>query len=180
MRKIAHRYAEVLLHLAVERDVLVHIHEDIRYFDHICAANKHLVMALNSPIIARSKKLLILQNSFQNEIHALTFSFFTMVTQKHREALLPAMAQAFLRQHDQLHGIKTAQVATTLPLSDRLITHLQHIVQQIAPCQQVILAQTIDPSLIGGYVLQVDDKRLDRSLRKQLLTLQQNCVTEGY
>ena len=148
--------------------------------DQVCATNKYLVTTLKNPLIKHSKKLLVLQAIFQNEVHGLTLSFFAMVTQKHREALLPTMTQSFLDQYEQHRSIKKAQVTTTFPLSEQLTLQLQQIVQQISPCQQVILEKNIDPTLIGGYVLRVDDKRLDRSLRKQLLTLQKNCLTEGY
>ena len=90
------------------------------------------------------------------------------------------MAQVFLVQYNQHQGIQLAQVTTTFPLSDQLTLQLQEIVQKMVPCQQVILEHKIDPALIGGYVLQVEDKRLDQSLRKKLLTLKMNCVTEGY
>jgi len=180
MNSVASRYAKVLLQLAVEKNVTARIHTDMLCFDQVCAANRCLVTTLKSPVIKHDKKLAVLQAIFQNKVHDLTLSFLAMVTQKHREALLPTMAQAFLAQYNQHQGIKTAQVTTTFPLSDQLTLQLQKIVQQIAPCQQVILEQNIDPALIGGYVLQVEDKRLDQSLRKKLLTLKMNCVTEKY
>lgn len=179
MNSISSRYAKALLQLAVERNIIESIYTDMLYFDQVCAANQCLVTTLKSPVIKPDKKIAVLQAIF-HEVHDLTLSFLAMVTQKHREALLPAMAQAFLAQYNQHRGIKTAQVITTFPLSDQLILQLQQIVQQIVPCQHVILEQDIDPALIGGYILRVEDKRLDQSLRKKLLTLKMNCVTEGY
>ena len=131
-------------------------------------------------IIKQEKKLAVLQAIFQKEVHALTLRFFTTVTQRRREALLPAMAQAWLAQYDQHQGIKKAQVTTTFPLSDKLARQLQAMIQQMTPCQQVVLDQRIDPTLIGGYVLQVEDKRLDQSVRKKLRTLQKKYIVAGY
>ena len=180
MKKIASRYAKSLLQLAVEKGVLERVYKDMRCLARVYSDNRCLVSALKNPLIKHNKKLAVLQAIFQHTVHALTLRFFAMVTQKYREALLPTMTQAFLAQYDQYKGIKTAQVTTTFPLSDQLTLQLQQIVQKISPCQQVILEQSIDPTLIGGYVLRVEDKRLDQSLRKKLRTLQQNCVTEGY
>ncbi|MFM2428611.1 MAG: synthase subunit delta [Bacteroidota bacterium] len=180
MSSVVSKYAEALLQLAVEKNVIERVYADMLCFGQVCAANKCLVTTLESPVVKHDKKLAVLQAIFQNEVHDLTLSFLAMVTQKHREALLPAMSQAFLAQYNQHQGIKIAQVTTTFPLSDQLTLQLQQIVQQIAPCQQVILEQNIDPAIIGGYVLRVEDKRMDQSLRKKLLTLEMNCVTEGY
>jgi len=180
MNKIAPGYVSALLQLAVEEGVLERIHEDMLCFDQVCAANQCLVATLKNPVIEHSEKLAVLQAIFQNKVHALTLRFFAMVAQKHREAVLPTMAQAFLAQYYQYKSIKTAQVTAALLLSDQLILQLQKIVRQISPCQHVILEQCIDPDLIGGYVLRVEDKRLDQSLRKKLRTLQKNCVAGGY
>jgi F-type H+-transporting ATPase subunit delta len=180
MSSVASRYAEALLQQAVANNILARVYTDMLCFDQVCAANKSLVTTLKSPVIKHDKKLAVLQAIFQNKVHDLTLSFFAMVTQKHREALLLTMAHTFLAQYDQHQGIKTAQVTTAFPLSDQLTLPLQQIVQQIAPCQKVILEQYIDPDLIGGYVLRIGDKRLDQSLRRKLLILKKNCVTEGY
>lgn len=178
MNNVAPKYTEALLQQAVENNILARIHTDMLFFDQVCAANTSLVTTLKNPVIGRNRKLAILQAIFQNKVHDLTHSFFAMVTQRHREALLPTMARTFLVQHDQHQGIKTAQVTTAFPLSDQLTLQLQQIVQQIALCQKVILEQYIDPALIGGYTLRIEDKRLDQSLRKKLLTLKKNCVAE--
>ncbi len=180
MNSVATRYAKALLQLALEKKVSERIHKDMVCFAQVCTANKSLLNTLKSPVIKHDKKLAVLQAIFQNEVHALTLSFFTRVTQRHREALLPAMSQAFLAQYDQHQGIKKAQVTTTFPLSDKLTRQLRGIIQKITPCKQVVLDQRIDPSLIGGYVLQVEGKRLDQSLRKKLRTLKKKYIVEGY
>ena len=180
MKKIASRYAKSLLQLAVEEGILERIYNDMRCLDQVCTGHKALVSALRNPLIKHDKKLAVLQAIFQNTAHALTLRFFAIVVQKCREAILPAMTRAFLAQYDQYLGITKAQITTAFPLSDQIISQFQEIVQQIFPCQQAILEQSVDPTLIGGYVLQVEDKRLDQSLRKKLLTLQKNCVTRMY
>jgi F-type H+-transporting ATPase subunit delta len=179
MNLVVLKYTEALLQQAVENNFLESIHTDMLCLDQVCAANKALVVTLKSPVIARNRKLAVLQAIFQNKVHDLTLSFFAMVTQRHREALLPTMARTFLVQYDLHQGIKTARVTTAFPLSDQLTLQLQQIAQQIALCQKVILEQYIDPTLIGGYTLRIEDKRLDQSLRKKLHRLKKNCVTEG-
>jgi F-type H+-transporting ATPase subunit delta len=180
MKEIASRYATSILQLAAEKGVLERVHSDMLYLSQVYAENRALVSTLRNPLLKHDKKLAILQAIFQNTVHALTLRFFAMVTQNRREAVLPAMIQAFLAQYDQYLGIKKAQITTAFSLPDQIISQFQKIVQQVSPCQQVILEQSVDPTLIGGYVLQVEDKRFDQSLRKKLLTLQKNCVTKMY
>lgn len=180
MNKVAARYAKALLGLAVEKEVLVRIHQDIVSLAQACTTHPTLLHTLQSPIIKHDKKLAVLRAIFRHEAHALTLRFFALVTQKCREAWLPAIAQAFLAQYDEYQGIKKAHVTTTFPLSDELATQLQKIVQKMTPAKQIELDQHIDSALLGGYVLQVEDKRLDQSLRKRLRLLKKEYVTAGY
>ncbi len=180
MNKVASRYAKALLQLAIERDVLERVRADLLSFDQICAANKGLAATLKSPVIWYEKKLTILKAILQHHVHGLTLNFLAMITQKYRAPLLPAIIRAFLTQYNQHQDIQIAQVFTTFTLTSQLTLQLQEIAQKISPCRHVILEQHVDPTLIGGYVLQVGDKRFDQSLRKDLLTLQKHCVTEGY
>mmetsp|Transcript_22513 Transcript_22513/g.51920 ORF Transcript_22513/g.51920 Transcript_22513/m.51920 type:complete len:181 (-) Transcript_22513:4650-5192(-) len=179
MYSAAARYAKALFQLAIEKNVLEQVHTDIRFFANVCTSNTSLVSTLKSPMIRHAKKLAVLQGIFQRKVHALTFNFFTMVTKKHREDLLPTMVQAFLAQYDHHHGIQKAQVTTPFPLSKQLSLQLKKIVQRRSSCQKVILKQNIDPSLLGGYILQIEDQRIDQSLRKKLRTLHKNCMIEG-
>ena len=180
MNKVAARYAKALLGLAVEKEVLVRIHQDIVNLAQACTTHPTLLHTLQSPIIKHDKKLVILREVFQQEVHTLTLRFFALVTQKRREAWLPAIAQAFLAQYDEYQGIKKAHVTTTFPLSDELAAQLQQIVQKMTPAKQVELDRHIDPALLGGYVLQVEDKRLDQSLRKQLSVISDQLLVKNY
>ncbi|MCU0318427.1 MAG: ATP synthase F1 subunit delta [Amoebophilaceae bacterium] len=180
MNKVASRYAKALLQLAVEQGILERVHTDLLGFDRVCADNKGLAATLKNPTIQHDKKLTILKVIFQDNVHSLTLNFLAMITQKCRASLLPAIVRAFLTQYNQHQGIQIAHVTTTFPLTSRLILQLQEIARRISPCRHIVLDQYIDSTLIGGYVLQVGDKRVDQSLRRNLLTLQKNCVTEGY
>ncbi|MEL6358765.1 MAG: F0F1 ATP synthase subunit delta, partial [Bacteroidota bacterium] len=90
------------------------------------------------------------------------------------------MAQAFMAQHDKHQGIKKAHVTATFPLSDELAAQLQEIVRKMTPAKQIELDRHIDPTLLGGYVLQVEDKRLDQSLRKRLSVISEQLLIKDY
>lgn len=176
MNKIALKYAKILLRFAIDMKTLTHVYQEMDYLNQVCAANKLLVHTLKNPLIKKEKKLAVLQAIFPNTVSTLTYRFFAAVIQKQQGRLLPLVAKAFLDAYNQYKGIKIAQVTTTFPLSDALILQLQEIVQRIAPCKQVLLDQKIDPDLIGGYVLQVEDKRMDQSLCSKLHALQKHWI----
>lgn len=180
MQRIATIYAKSLLQLATAQEILLRVHADMQGIVQTCADSPDLLTVLKCPTFQHDQKDALLQALFQDKVHPLTSKFLSLVVHKQRAVLLPTIARVFLAQYNRQQGIQTAHVATSAPLSDTVIQQLQNLVQQIAPCQEVALTQHIDPTLVGGYVLQVEDKRLDQSLRRKLKTLRKQCVTEGY
>ena len=179
MNKVILKYAKKLLQFAVEGKILTHVHQEMYYLNQVCAANKILGHTLKNPLVKQEKKLAVLRAIFPNTISTLTHRFLTTVIQKQQGKLIPFIAKAFLDAYNHYKGIKIAKVTTTFPLSDTLMLQLQEIVQRITPCKQVLFDQHVDPGLIGGYILQVEDKRIDQSLRNKLNTLQKHWMRSG-
>lgn len=180
MNRVAIRYAKALLKLATTQQVLSNVHADVQLLYQACTEHTALRQLIHSPIVSHAKKNTLLQALFQGKVHKLTCQFLALITKKRREALLPDMLQAFLDQYDRQEGIQKACVTTPTPLSDTQLQQIQQLAQKIAPSQHLILTQQLAPTLIGGFVLQTADHRLDQSLRKKLHTLQKHCVAQGY
>ena len=180
MNSVATRYAKFLLQLAVDQQALANVSADMQLIEQAHSAHPSLRHILHSSTIQRPKKNAILQALFQGKVHTITLQFLALIIQKRREQLLSAIAQAFLVQYDQRQGIQKACVTTPVPLSNTLAQQIQQLVQKVIPCQRVVLEQRLDETLIGGFVLQTADHRLDQSLRKQLQTLKKHWVAPGY
>jgi F-type H+-transporting ATPase subunit delta len=61
-----------------------------------------------------------------------------------------------------------AKVATVFPLDDSLRDEFKHLIGQFTGQRAVELEEEINEELIGGYVLKLDGKQLDESLRGKL------------
>lgn len=179
INSIALKYAKALCQKAAADQKLKKIYADMCGLYQLFTDNRPLVAVLKNPLITHDKKLAVLHALFQEKVDILTLNFFAMVIENNRSEQLPTIAEAFLAIHDQYKAIVTAQVTVPSPLSASVILQLQQIVQQITTCRQVRLEQRIDSSLIGGYILQVKDKRIDQSLRSKLRSVQKRCTTEG-
>jgi F-type H+-transporting ATPase subunit delta len=60
-----------------------------------CAANRELVVLLNSPVVKADKKDRILEQVFAGKVGQLTATFMGILVRKGRERLLPDVAHAF-------------------------------------------------------------------------------------
>lgn len=166
--KIAARYAKSLLDLASEKGVLEEVHTDMQLFNHISETNRDFVVMLGNPIINHEKKLTILHKLFDGKIHSVTTAIFDIITRKNREILLPGIAKEFHRQFNALKGIESAEIVTSFKLSEELRERFEQLVKETSKKDQVELKEKIDPELIGGYILRIQDKQIDESLNSKL------------
>jgi F-type H+-transporting ATPase subunit delta len=87
---------------------------------------------------------------------------------KGRESNMPEIAAAFISQYKAMKNIKTVKLTSATPLSDAV---KQGIINKIAiPMHsgQIEVTEVINPDIIGGFILQMDDKLVDASVRRDL------------
>jgi len=165
---VASRYAKSLLDLAQERGLTDALYKDMRLFQQSVRDSRPLLLMLKNPIVRTEKKSAILKAVFEKRFNPLTMSFLQIITRKHREAIMDAIADEFINQYDRLKGVERATIVTTLPLTDTLREKFRAMVLKTTGGKSVELDEKVDPNLIGGYVLRIGDQQIDSSVRNQL------------
>ncbi|WP_194776023.1 ATP synthase F1 subunit delta [Pararhodonellum marinum] len=178
--KVATRYAKSLLDLAIEKGKLEAIKEDMQKLHTIADQNRDFVLILRNPIVNTDKKNNVLKSLFGKSADPITMRFFDLVTSKNRADVLVQTANEFQRQYNQYKGIQVAELTTTFPLSDKLKKEIVDIVKEISGLDTVELVEKIDKDLIGGFILKVNDKRLDESLSGKLRDLRLKFAQKYY
>jgi len=164
---VAARYAKSLIELAKEKNVVEAVYEDMKLFKDTADKNRGLMLALKSPVVRHEKKLAVLKAIFQDKVNPVSYSIFEIITRKNRESILDSIADEFIKAYDEYRGIQKATVITTTPLTEDLRTQFNKIVSE-ATGKTVELEEKVDPALIGGYLLRVNDRQIDASLRSRL------------
>jgi F-type H+-transporting ATPase subunit delta len=164
---VAARYAKSLIELAKEQNVVESVYEDMKLFKDTADKNRGLMLALKSPVVRHEKKLAILKALFLERVNPVSYSIFTIITRKNRESILDSIADEFIREYDTYRGIQKAVVITTTPLTEELRQQFNNMVHA-ATGKTVELEEKVDPALIGGYLLRVNDRQIDASLRSRL------------
>jgi F-type H+-transporting ATPase subunit delta len=164
---VAYRYAKSLIELAEEKGITDTIQKDMQLFDQVCNENRAFELALKSPVIKHLKKLEILKAVFKDKIDPMTLSIFQIITNKNRETVLPELATEYLRQYDVLKGVVTAEVTTVSTLTEDQKKEFSKLVSS-STGKSVKLTEKVNPELIGGYILRVNDTQIDTSIRKKL------------
>lgn len=178
--KVSGRYAKSLLGLAVEKNSAAKINADMELISKTCQSSKDLSLLLKNPIINSDKKESIIQSLFGNKIDAVTLSFIRIIIRKRRESYLEGIAAEFTRLFKQLSGVETAYVTSASSLNDQLRKDVLELVKKTSPGKQIELKEKTDTSLIGGFVLRVNDKQYDASISSKLRELKKEMKLNLY
>ncbi|TDB65145.1 ATP synthase F1 subunit delta [Arundinibacter roseus] len=167
---VASRYAKSLIELAQEKKVVEEVYQDMVLFKSVATQNRGVMLALSSPVIRHEKKLGILKAIFQDKVNPVSYTIFTIITKKNREAILESIADEFVKQYNLLKGIQKAVVTTSIPLDAALRAQFNAMVNKMTG-MTVELEEKVDEKLIGGYILRVQDQQIDASLKSRLNNL---------
>ena len=178
--RIASRYAKSLIELAQEKGILEEIYQDILLFSKTVASSRELYLMLRNPIVKHDKKLTVLKAIFKGKVNDLTLSFFTIITEKNREAVLSSVATEFLTQYNLLKKVQKAQITTATPLTPVLREEFKRLVISRTNMNTVVLEEVVDPAIIGGFILRIGDIQIDDSIRTNLLRLKNQLKDNSY
>ena len=172
--KSAIRYAKALLELSIENSNLKEVSYDMKRIVESSNETKDFRVFLNSPVIKSDKKIEILKVLFVG-FEKLTSSFIDLITKNKREYLLVEISEAYLyllKKHQQIVpvSIKSARKLEKETLDQILNKMKSHVEGDFEVTEEV------DESLIGGFIVRMDDKQIDASVLTQLNRMKQELA----
>ena len=166
--RIATRYSTSLLDLAVEQNKLDRVLSDVRMLLK-GLENRELVLLVKSPIIHATKKISVLEAVFQDKMDELTMSFLRLITKKGREGYIQEIAESFIEQYRAHRNIIAVKVTSAVALSDEKLEAIRKKIATSPDFKGTIeIKAEVDPSIIGGLIIEIGDKQYDASVAHQL------------
>jgi F-type H+-transporting ATPase subunit delta len=165
--RAASRYAKSLIELAREQKVLDELYSDMKLFNAVVEQNRVFAVMLKNPIINHDKKRNVLHALFDKRMNKLTLLAFDLITKKNRENILSEIAVEFQVQYNDFKGLQMADVTTTIALDKDLQKKFKELVEEISG-KKAMLEEFVNEDIVGGFVLNVGDRRLDQSIKTKL------------
>ena len=161
--KLSGRYAKALHQFAIEQNVEEAVYQDILLLTTVFKENAELRAVIESPVIVASKKESIFKALFQDKINPVTLGFLDLIIVKRREPSLTGIFEQFVKCYYEKHHIRSAVVTTAMELNPVLADRIKGILEEQTH-STILLKQVVDPKLIGGFVVRVDDFLFDASI----------------
>lgn len=178
--RLAQRYAKSLIDIATEMKQLDAVHNDILYLKAIVAKSRDFVLMLNSPVINPDKKNKIISAITAGKVSDITAAFLKLLCNKGREANLPGVITSFVEQYNRLKGLHTAMLTTATPVSKELADSFIAKIKASTSYEHVELETKVDDSIIGGYILQMEGKLIDKSILRNLKDVKKQFANNDY
>lgn len=168
--KVASRYAKALLDLSIEQKSIEKVNNDMVELSNLCKESKDLVNMLKSPIVDKNKKVETFKAIFGKTWDKVSLGFIQLIVKNSRANIVPHIADSFVDQYRKYLGILDVQLTSAAPLEKKV---KDQILAKIAKSFEgnIELHESIDPDLIGGFIVRIDDKQIDASIASQLTNL---------
>jgi F-type H+-transporting ATPase subunit delta len=164
---IAVPYAKAILDLALERNALEGVLEDMKTIASLCHSSREFKMMLKSPVVRTDKKIAIVKRVLEPQLSKLTLSFLNIIIRKNRESFIPEIADQFLEIYKDHMGILTTILKTATPASEEIKLQMVSLMKNYTK-KEIDLVEEVKEELIGGFVLQWEDKQYDASILTQI------------
>lgn len=110
-------------------------------------------------------------------LHEDLQKFVALVIGRGRRELLREMLSGFVQLYRRERNIRVARLTMAVP-SPELEERLARMLRERTGCTLEMVSK-VDPSLVGGFVLKVDDLMLDASVKRQLELVRRQFIQKN-
>lgn len=176
---IARRYAKALYKLARDHNSTGKVYEEMKTVAHSFASNPDLQRTLSNPYISVADKELLMKEAagdlYENDFKA----FVQLIIEHHREEFAHTMALAYCDFYREENRISRVRIITATPLSEESMNRIHNMVEKAFPDRKFEFHESLDPALIGGFTVYVDNVKMDASISNELEQLRQNLISSN-
>lgn len=169
------RYAKAFFTLAKEKNLLGQLKTDIQGIFDICNQSADFIHLLESPVVTTTKKSQLITKIFKSQINPLTLNFLLLIIDNKREVHIPGICRNFLDLTRKDQNIKSAVMITATEINTLTVEKIREIISKELNAT-IELACQVEPGIIGGLILRIDDKQYDSSVNTQLRKIKQTLL----
>jgi F-type H+-transporting ATPase subunit delta len=169
------RYAKAFFTLAKEKKLLAPLKSDIELVAGVCQQSTDFILLLKSPVVKTSKKMALITSIFSGKVNTLTLDFLHLITKNKRELHIPAICRNFLGLTRKDQNIKSSVLTTATEINIETIKKIEILMEKELDAK-IELSSKINPEIIGGLVLRLEDMQYDASVATQLKKIKQKLL----
>lgn len=173
---VAERYAKALLGIASDKKKIEPFGKDLDAMAAPYAASAELRLVLSHPGIAIDQRKAVLNGLLGKiPLDVNVANFFRLLVDRSRFDLLPQIVVAYQRLADEKAGRVRGLVYSAAKLSSMHLSALIKAMSDVVK-REVLLAEVVDESLIGGLRVEIEGRVYDGTVKGQLARIREKLM----
>jgi len=164
---VAGRYARALFIVTEKRGETVRALADLKSLVEVLAPGGAAAAHLFSPHLRLGDKRAALKKALEGRVVRVVQLFADLLLRKRRLPELPDIASAYEALVEAAQGIKRAHVVSAVPMADAEVERLKQALER-RTAGQIRITREVDAELLGGALVRIGDRVIDRSARTLL------------
>jgi len=164
-------YAEAFLQVADSRKETDEVVDQAKAVLGLWNESADFREAMGSPVIEVDAKKAALEKLFAEQLKPSFLNLLKLLADRQRIGMLDAVLDRTLELYREQRNIALASVTSASALNEEQQAELSKKVQAVAGTDKLEINLSVDPNLIGGFVVKVGSKVIDASLAGQVRRL---------
>lgn len=164
---VGKRYASSLFEVGLELENIEEFHSQLQFIKETLISEEKLLQILEHPRIAKDEKRKLVESIFKKNISREVLNFLYVIIDKKRESSIMDIVKEYNTLFKEYKNILDIEAVTAVKMEKSSKKRLQAVLKDKFH-KEVRLSNLVDPSIIGGVLLRMDEKIIDSSIKGQL------------
>lgn len=166
-KTVANRYAKAIFELAEENGQLDQTYQELSALRQVFEENDSLAALLSGVDLSLAEKKSLI-DALKKDASPFVSNLIQMVFDYGRMDDLVAIIDEFERRYDAFNKRIHAEVITAVQLDTKQRDQLKAGLAKRLSANEIVLHETVDPSILGGVVIRANNETLDGSLSSKI------------
>ena len=169
---LARRYSVALFNIARDRDELKRVSEEFKLIYDLLTGKDNFRHFLFSPKVDAVQKKRILKSVFGEKLSQTMLYFLYLLIDKKRQTTIMKIYGHFVTLYNNHYDRATITVRPAVSLDRETHTEIKRVFEKMIK-KTVTVREEVDPSLIGGIQIRVNNTVYDASVANRLCAIRQ-------
>ena len=172
---VAGRYARALFIVTEKRGETTGALEDLKSLGELFRPETRVGALMSTPMVLLSDKRKVLGQVLEGKAVRSVVLFVDLLLRKTRLQEFQTIVTEFEALVEKKQGIQRAVVTSAIPLETEELSRL-HAELERTTGKRINLAADIDPELLGGAMVRIGDRVIDRSVKSLLESIEHQLM----
>lgn len=178
MLAVARVYSDAMLKLANQSDEAEDLMEELTGLSSMIGADSALESFFTDPLLDTKHREKSLERLFRGKASDLLVDSLQVLNRNRRLALLPAVTETYRNAFSESRGEVDVHLTSAIALSETQCEQVRQTVKRKMGLEARLI-ENVDPSLIGGMVVQIGDRKADATVVSRLRSLSEALLTRA-